>query len=151
MSVSSVITYCKTRFIREQEQQQSQEQNKSLTISTIITIAIDLAQKIHTINGLSGSDKKALLLLLLKRGMDESGVQSSFDILKTASVVVDSIILASNGGMRLRKPSFWQNGFPHCLSSVDAVSPSEQQLLKDATLLSNSLFDKEMTNDPSAN
>lgn len=137
MSVAEVILYSKTQFV-----------STPLEIHKIIEIAIDLAQKIHKINGLSGSDKKALLLLLLKQGMDTCGFHYSCDILKTASLVVDSIILASNGGFK--KPSFWRNGFPFCLTSVDAISPKELLFLRDATLLSNSLFDKEMTCDPTA-
>lgn len=135
MSVAEVILYSKAQFM-----------STPLEIHKIIGIAIDLAQKIHKINGLSGPDKKALLLLLLKQGMDTCGFHYSCDILKTASLVVDSIILASNGGFK--KPRFWQNGFPFCLTSVDAISPKELLFLRDATLLSNSLFDKEMTCDP---
>jgi hypothetical protein len=140
MSVAAVILHSKTQFIKEQTQ-------GSLEINTIIGIAINLAQKIQKINGLSGPDKKALLLLLLKLGMDDCGFHYSFDILKTASLVVDSIILASNGGFK--KPQFWDNGFPFCLTSVDAISPKEQKFLNDATLLSNRLFDKEINCDPS--
>jgi hypothetical protein len=137
MSVAEVILYSKTQFVSD-----------TLEINKIIGIAIDLAHKIHKINGLSGSDKKALLLLLLKQGMDDRGFHYSFDILKTASLVVDSIHLASNGGFK--KHRFWHNGFPFCLTSVDAISPKEQMFLRDATLLSNSLFDKEITCDPTA-
>lgn len=137
MSVAEVILYSKTQFV-----------STPLEINKIIGIAIDLAQRIHKINGLSGPDKKALLLLLLKQGMDTCGFHYASDILKTASLVVDSIILASNGGFK--KPGFWRNGFPFCLTSVDAISPKELLFLRDATLLSNSLFDKTMTCDPTA-
>lgn len=153
MTISSIILHTTKLFINAKNK-------SSLDISKIIKIAIDLAQKIQKIGGLSGPDKKSLLILILKKGLDASEyIQSEHrftkamtkqyfedQILNTASIVVDSVLLAYKRKVDFTKPSKWKNGIPHCLSSIDVVSPDEQLFLKDATEFSESLSKRDSIN-----
>jgi hypothetical protein len=44
-----------------------------LDAGEVIKIAVDLAQKVQKVANLSGSEKKALLLHTLKKGLDDDG------------------------------------------------------------------------------
>jgi hypothetical protein len=150
MLISSIISYSNILFINAKK-------NDSLDISKIIEISIHLAQKIQKISGLSGHEKKSLLLLTLKKGFDISEYiettqklsnnyickkEIENQILNTISIVIDSIISSYKGELDFAKPSKWKNGIPNCLSSVDTVSQNDQLILKHATEFSESLSKK---------
>jgi hypothetical protein len=119
-----------------------------LDVSEVIQIAVDLSQKIQKLAALSGSEKKSVLLLTLKKGLDSSGgvgmlpgfsnataeEKAAFEtsLLNSAAVAIDAVVLAANGKLDLRKPSSWLACMPSCLSAVDALIPKEQALLKEA-------------------
>jgi hypothetical protein len=119
-----------------------------LDVSEVIHIAVELAQKIQKLASLSGSEKKSVLLLTLKKGLESSGGVGSLpgfanaspedkaafetSLLNSASVAIDALVLAANGKLDLRKPSSWLACLPSCLATVDALIPKDQVLLKEA-------------------
>lgn len=119
-----------------------------LDVSEVINIAVELSQKIQKLGSLSGSEKKAVLLLTLKKGLASSGGVGSLpgfanastedmaafeeSLLKSASAAIDAIVLAANGKLDLRKPANWLACLPSCLSTVRALIPKDQVLLKEA-------------------
>jgi hypothetical protein len=108
-----------------------------LDASEVIQIAVDLAKKIQTLGNLSGSEKKALLLLTLKKSLDASGgldtlasfanatpeVKAAFEdqLLTAASTTIDVVFAAAAGKIDLRKPTSWKFCLPMCLSTVKVV------------------------------
>ena len=119
-----------------------------LDVSEVIHIAVELSQKIQKMASLSGSEKKSVLLLTLKKGLESSGGvgmlpgfsnaspedKAAFEtsLLNSASVAIDALVLAANGKLDLRKPSSWLSCLPFCLTAVDALIPKDQVLLKEA-------------------
>jgi len=120
----------------------------TLDAGEVIQIAIDLSKKIQKIANLSGSEKKSLLLLTLKKGLDASGgvsslpgfsdaspeAKSAFEdqLLSAASATIDAVFLAVNGKLDLRKPINWKVCIPACLSVVSVLVPNDQAQLKEA-------------------
>lgn len=129
-----------------------------LDVSEVINIAVELSQKIQKMSSLSGSEKKSVLLLTLKKGLDASGGigmlpgfantsakdKAVFEesLLNSASVAIDAIIMAANGKLDLRKPSSWQACLPSCLSTVQQMIPKDQVLLKEALEFSGKIVNK---------
>jgi len=119
-----------------------------LDAGEVIQIAIELSQKIQKIANLSGSEKKSLLLLSLKRGLESSGgldslpafnnasaeVKQAFEdeVLKAASATIDAIFAAVSGKLDLRKPSSWAFCLPACLSIAKTILPKDQAILNQA-------------------
>jgi len=117
-----------------------------LDSSEVISIAVGLVQKIHKLTNLSGSEKKAILLHALKKGLADSGgldtlaafvnaspeVKKAFEdqILCSASAAVDLILDAAAGKLDLRKSFF--DGFFACLNKVSVLQSNEQKLVKEA-------------------
>jgi hypothetical protein len=122
----------------------------------VIRIAIDLSQKIQKLANLSGSEKKALLLLSLKRGLETSGGLDSLPVfegataetkrvfeeqlLKAASATIDALFAAVSGKLDLRKPQSWAFCLPACLSIAKTVLPKDQALLNQATEYASTLL-----------
>jgi hypothetical protein len=116
-----------------------------LDAGEVIQIAIELSQKVQKLANLSGSEKKALLLLSLKRGLETSGGLDSLpgfetasaetkrafedELLKAASATIDAVFAAVSGKLDLRKPSSWAFCLPACLSIAKTVVPKDQALL----------------------
>ena len=116
-----------------------------LDAGEVIQIAIELSQKVQKLANLSGSEKKSLLLLSLKRGLESSGGLDSLpgfetasaeakrafedELLKAASATIDAVFAAVSGKLDLRKPSSWAFCLPACLSVVKTVLPKDQALL----------------------
>lgn len=131
-----------------------------LDVSEVIHIAVDLAQKIQKMASLSGSEKKSVLLLTLKKGLDASGGigmlpgfanastedKAVFEtsLLNSASVAIDAIVLAANGKLDLRKPSSWLACLPSCLSTVQHMIPKDQVLLKEAVEFSGKIVNQHL-------
>lgn len=127
-----------------------------LDAGEVIRIAIDLSQKIQKLANLSGSEKKALLLLSLKRGLDTSGGLDSLpafkdaspeakrafeeELLKAASATIDAVFAAVSGKLDLRNPRSWAFCLPACLSVVKTVLPKDQLLLTQAAEYANTLL-----------
>jgi hypothetical protein len=119
-----------------------------LDCGEVIQIAINLSQKIQKINNLSGSEKKALLLLTLKKGLDASGgvanlpgfadaspeVKKAFEdqLLSAASAAIDAVCMAFSGKLDLKKPANWMQCLPACLSTIATLVPKDQTQLKEA-------------------
>jgi hypothetical protein len=129
-----------------------------LDAGEVIQIAGDLAKKIQALADLSGSDKKALLLLALKKGLETSGgidgivgfenasaeTKAAFqeNLLMGASVAVDLMLSAASGKLDLRKPSSWKACLPVCLSVVKTLLPKDQKLLHEATKYADTFLNK---------
>jgi hypothetical protein len=129
-----------------------------LDVSEVINIAVELSQKIQKLGSLSGSEKKSVLLLTLKKGLESSGGVGSLpgfanasaedmaafeeSLLNSASVAIDAIVLAANGKLDLRKPASWLACLPSCLSTVSAMIPKDQALLKEAVDFSEKFVNK---------
>lgn len=129
-----------------------------LDVSEIIQIAVGLAQKMQKLTDLPGSDKKALLLLTLKRGLDASGGVDNLpgfsnasaeekakfqeQLLAGASVTVDLMLSAASGKLNLRKPSSWKACVPVCLSVVKTLLPKDQALVNEALKYSETVLNK---------
>jgi len=129
-----------------------------LDASEVIQIAVTLSQKVQKLANLSGNEKKSLLLLTLKKGLDTSGgvgvlpgfagasdeVKAAFEehLLSAASAAIDAVVLAANGKLDLRKPSNWLACLPACLSAVEVVLPKDQVHLKEAVEFAEKLLNK---------
>ncbi len=129
-----------------------------LDSSEVIQIAVSLSQKVQKLANLSGNEKKSLLLLTLKKGLDTSGgigslpgfadasaeVKAAFEesLLNAASAAIDAIILAASGKLDLKKPSNWLACLPACLSAVNVILPKDQVQLKEAVEFAEKLLNK---------
>lgn len=135
-----------------------------LDASEVIKIAVALSQKVQKLANLSGSEKKSLLLMTLKKGLDTSGgvgslpgfasaseeLKAAFEdnLLNAASSAIDAIILAASGKLDLRKPSSWLACLPACLSAVNVAIPKDQLQLREAVDFADKLLHKHT--DPSS-
>ena len=129
-----------------------------LTTGEVLQIAVQLAHKIHGVTSLSATDKKSLLLHILKKGLDDSGgldfipgyagstneVKAAFEahLLETASATVDILVSAFSGGIDFKKPSTWASLFSRCISAAKALAPKDQALLNSAINYTSSLVNK---------
>ena len=129
-----------------------------LDASEVIQIAVALSQKVQKLANLSGNEKKSLLLLSLKKGLDTSGgvgslpgfadataeVKAAFEesLLNAASAAIDAIVLAASGKLDLKKPANWLACLPACLSAVNVMLPKDQLQLKEAVEFAEKLLNK---------
>lgn len=127
-----------------------------LDAGEVIQIATILVVKIQKLVGLSGSEKKAMLLLTLKKGLDASGgldtltgladaeTKRAFEesVMSAVSVSVDLLLSAASGKLDLRKPAHWRACLPACLSAVKALLPKDHAYLVEATKYSDKLLKK---------
>jgi len=127
-----------------------------LDSSEVIQIAVELAQKVSKLANLSGSEKKALLLHALKKGLEDAGglagitayagvgpdVMAAVEeqLLGAASVAVDLVLSAASGKLDLKKPANW---LPSCCMVVKALIPKDQKLLQDALKFSEKIVNKD--------
>jgi len=127
-----------------------------LDAGEVIQIAVELSQKIKSLVNLCGSEKKSLLLLCLKRGLETSGgldslpafesatpeIKRAFEdeLLKAASATIDAIFAAVSGKLDLRSPRSWVFCLPACLSIAKTVLPKDQALLNQATEYANKVL-----------
>jgi hypothetical protein len=122
-----------------------------LEAGEVVQIAVDVARKLQRLAGLSGSEKKAVVLLTLKKGLDAAGGVASLPGLKEASLemqegfecqllaaagaALDIAFAAAAGKIDLQKPASWKACLPACLSLAQAavvLVPKDQQIVKDA-------------------
>ena len=131
-----------------------------LDAGEVIQIATNLVMKIQKLSALSGSEKKSMLLITLKKGLDASGGLESLpgftdasketkqafeDSLMTAvSVSVDMMLSVAAGKLDLRKPSSWKACLPVCMSAVKALIPKDQALLQEAAKYSETILKKQI-------
>ena len=106
-----------------------------LTVSEVIKIAVNLSQKVQKVAGLSGSEKKAMLLMTLKKGLEKSGGLEFLSgheeqLINAAVASVEMVLLAASGGFDFKKVSSWRSCVPSCLGLAKQVLPP-----KDAELL----------------
>ena len=136
-----------------------------LDAGEVIQIAVELAQKIQKVGALSGSEKKAMLLMALKKGLEAAGgldslpgfagaskeTKQAFEdsLMMAASTAIDMLISAASGKLDLRKPSSWKALLPMCCSAVQALIPKDQALLKEATKYSETILNKATDDDAS--
>lgn len=129
-----------------------------LDASEVIQIAVDLSQKIQKVEGLSGGEKKSMLLLSLKRGLDAAGgvdslpgftgaseeVKKAFEnqLINAASSAVDVMIAAATGKIDFKKLPTQKNCLPMCLNVAKNVLPKDQKLVQDALKYAESLVKK---------
>jgi len=120
-----------------------------LDASEVIQIAVEVSQKVQKIAGLSGSEKKAMLLMALRKGLETSGGVSSLpgfsdaseetkqafedQLINAASVAIDMVLCAASGKLDLRKPSSWMQCLPICMGLAKTVmSPKDTAVLQEA-------------------
>jgi hypothetical protein len=120
-----------------------------LDASEVIQIAVEVSQKVQKIAGLSGSEKKAMLLMALRKGLETSGGVSSLpgfkdasaetkqafedQLINAASVSIDMVLSAASGKLDLRKPSSWMQCLPVCMGlAKTAMSPKDAVVLEEA-------------------
>jgi hypothetical protein len=129
-----------------------------LDASEVIQIAVDLSQKIQKVEGLSGEEKKSLLLLSLKRGLDAAGgvdslpgfanaseeIKKAFEnqLITAASSAVDVMIAAANGKIEFKKLADKKSCIPTCVNIAKSVLPKDQKLVQDALKYAESLVKK---------
>ena len=130
-----------------------------LDAGEVIQIATTLVMKIQRLVGLSGSEKKAMLLLTLKKGLDASGGLDSLpgfadasaetkkvfedSLMSAVSVSVDMLLSAAAGKLDLRKPASWAACLPACISAVTALVPKDHKYLMEATKYSDKVLKKD--------
>ena len=131
-----------------------------LDAGEVIQIAADLVVKIQKLSTLSGSEKKAILLMTLKKGLHASGgleslpgfadatkeAKETFEesLMTAVSVSVDMMLSVAAGKLDLRKPSSWKACLPVCMSAVKALIPKDQALLQEAAKYSETILKKEL-------
>jgi len=136
-----------------------------LNAGEVIQIAVELAQKIQKVGALTGSEKKAMLLMALNKGLEASGgleglpgmvgasneTKQAFQdsLMMAASTAVDMLLSAASGKLDLRKPSNWKALLPMCCSAVQALIPKDQALLKEAAKYSEKILNKATDDDAS--
>ena len=120
-----------------------------LDVSEVIQIAVEVSQKVQKIAGLSGSEKKAMLLMALRKGLETSGgvdslpgfgdasaeTKKAFEeqLISAASVSIDMVLSAASGKLDLRKPSNWMQCLPVCMGLAKTVmSPKDTAVLQEA-------------------
>lgn len=120
-----------------------------LDASEVIQIAVEVSQKVQKIAGLSGSEKKAMLLMALRKGLETSGgvdslpgfsdasaeTKKAFEeqLINAASVSIDMVLSAASGKLDLRKPSNWMQCLPVCMGLAKTVmSPKDTAVLQEA-------------------
>ena len=129
-----------------------------LDAGEVIQIAADLAQKVQKIAGLAGSEKKAMLLLTLKKGLEDSGGLDSLvgfvgaskeakqvfedSLMLAASSAVDLVLAAASGKLDLQKSplEMLKACLPVCMSAVKVLLPKDQVLLQEAAKYSEGLL-----------
>ena len=129
-----------------------------LDAGEVIQIAADLAQKVQKIAGLAGSEKKAMLLLTLKKGLEDSGGLDSLvgfvgaskeakqvfedNLMMAASSAVDLVLAAASGKLDLQKSplEMVKACLPACISAVKVLLPKDQVLLQEAAKYSEGLL-----------
>jgi len=117
-----------------------------LDAGEVIQIAAELAQKIHRLGGLSGAEKKSLLLHTLKRGLDDDGgvdnlagmVGASTEfkeafkthLLQAAGAATDLILDAAQGKLKFAALRNW---LPSCIGFArTALAAKDQKLIAEA-------------------
>jgi len=130
----------------------------NLTAAEVIHIGIEVSQKLHHLGNLSGSEKKAVLLLALRKGLETSGglnalqafsgasdeAKKEFEehLLTAASTAVDALFAVASGAIDLKKPSSWLSCIPGLLSAVKNVLPAkEAAILEEAKNFTSKLLD----------
>ena len=120
-----------------------------LDASEVIQIAVEVSQKVQKIAGLSGSEKKAMLLMALKKGLETSGGVASLpgfsnasvetkqafedQLIGAASVSIDMVLSAASGKLDLRKPSSWMQCLPVCMGLAKTMmTPKDTAVLEEA-------------------
>ena len=120
-----------------------------LDLPEVIQIAVEVSQKVQKIAGLSGSEKKAMLLMALRKGLETSGgldclpgfkdasleTKQAFEdqLINAASVSIDMVLSAASGKLDLRKPSSWMQCLPVCMGLAKTVmTPKDTAVLEEA-------------------
>jgi len=127
----------------------------TLDAAEIIQIGLTVAKGVQKIASLSGAEKKAVVLLALKKGLDAAGglpviggatpeVMANVEkqLFAAAEAAVDVAIAVANGKFDLRKPASWKTVcLPLCLplfsSALAAFAsvPKDQPILREALSL----------------
>jgi hypothetical protein len=119
-----------------------------LDAGEVVQIALGVAQKVRGLTALSGPEKKAVVLLTLKKGLEAAGGVPEFanatedvkaaaeaQLLGAAAAAIDVAVAAATGKLDLRKPAAWKACLPACLSATSALLPKDQELLGQALKL----------------
>jgi hypothetical protein len=116
-----------------------------LDAGEVIQLAATLAQKIHKLAGLSGAEKKSLLLHTLKRGLDDDGgvdnlagmvgasteVKEAFKthLLQAAGAATDLMLDAAQGKLNFAALRDWRSWLPSCIGFAQTVLAAKDQKL----------------------
>lgn len=116
-----------------------------LDAGEIIQIGMKVAQGLQSFVGLSGAEKKALVLLTLKQGLKAAGGLPGLEgatsevIMKfeeqafsAVNAAIDLAVGVAHGKIDLRKPSAWKACLPFCSAAVAVLLPKDKQYLQEA-------------------
>lgn len=117
-----------------------------LEAGEVVQIAVSVAQKVQKLGGLSGTEKKAVVLLSLKRGLEAAGgipgiaeemrAEMEKQLLASASAAIDVAVAVSQGKIDLRKPAVWKAVcLPLCSAAAQLAAakvPKDVPVLKEA-------------------
>lgn len=120
-----------------------------LDAGEVVQIALIVAKGVQKISSLSGSEKKAIVLLALKRGLEAAGGLPPIkgatpeamavvekQLFGAAVAAVDAALAVASGKLDLRKPSAWKSiCLPLCSAAAAAAVvavPKDQPILRDA-------------------
>lgn len=125
-----------------------------LEAGEVVQIAVGVAQKLHRLKGLSGEEKKALVQLTLKRGLEAAGGVESLpglggaspevraaieaQLLAAAAGAVEAALAVAAGRVDLRKAATWQalcGAFCSAAAAVATVAAKDQPLVAEALAL----------------
>ncbi len=117
-----------------------------LEAGEVVQIAVSVAQRVQKLGGLSGTEKKAVVLLSLKRGLEAAGgvpgvaeemrAEVEKQLLASASAAIDVAVAVAQGKIDLRKPAAWKAVcLPLCSAAAQLAAahvPKDVPVLKEA-------------------
>jgi hypothetical protein len=123
-----------------------------LDAGEVVQIALVVAKGVQRVAGLSGEEKKAVVLLSLRRGLEAAGglppiagagpeVMAAVErqLFAAAAAAVDAAVAVAQGKLDLRKPAAWKAVcLPLCSAAAAAAAaavPRDQPILQQALAL----------------
>ncbi len=117
-----------------------------LEAGEVVQIAVSVAQRVQKLGALSGTEKKAIVLLSLKRGLEAAGgvpgvaeemrAEVEKQLLASASAAIDVAVAVAQGKIDLRKPATWKAVcLPLCSAAAQLAAahvPKDVPVLKEA-------------------
>ena len=142
--IESIIDSTRARFI-------AAKSDGVLDAAEVVQIAVDVAAKLQKLGPLSGKEKRALVLMALKKGLEAAGgveqlpglkeatlaEKEAFEqqLLVAAGAALDAVVAVATGKIQLKKPATWLACLPFCsvlLKVAVVIVPKDQEIVREA-------------------